>query len=676
MTPANSFHAPVEEMIHGVRVTDPYRWLEDRELPETAEWLAAQQLILDDYIASCGCFEKVRTRVRQYLEVEVIDQPVRVGQRLFYRRREARAEQGSIYVRNESDENEHLLVDPSSRGKFASVGIHQISRDGSLLAYEAKYGGGDSTSIHVIHVSSGSSLGEVLRPGYSRGFVFASDLRGFYYSHEFPGSSYEHRILFHSFERPDVDRVCFERPRRKESRLILCADDVHLGALYVRATDAEVIADFWIASRNTPDTWSCICEAWPTPFSPILRNGRLFVVHYGSESVAQVVELALDGSFLNVVIPAKQTTIHQLITAGSTFFVNYRDNMRYVVECWGLDGKYVGTLHTPANGTVQLLGGQSDRSVFIGVESFEQSPAILEYGIDSGELQLWNRRTAPLPMGIDDVERTSFSSNDGVSIPITIIRRETGIPSKPAPCIMTSYGGFGISSTPRFSVLVSIMLELGCVFALPHIRGGGEFGKTWHDAARRRNRQVAFNDFIRAAEWLCATGRTTIEQLGMFGASNAGLLIGAALVQRPHLFRAALCIAPILDMIRYEAFDSASKWVDEYGTVEDVLDFHALHAYSPYHGVKTEIDYPATFFVSGDMDDRCNPAHARKMVARLQDRDAQRSPVILDHSFERGHSPTLPLSVRIEGLARRIAFLCTELNIPIEFGDNDDTLCA
>jgi prolyl oligopeptidase len=209
------------------------------------------------------------------------------------------------------------------------------------------------------------------------------------------------------------------------------------------------------------------------------------------------------------------------------------------------------------------------------------------------------------------------------------------------------------------------MLELGVIFALPNIRGGSEFGDAWHEAARARNRQTAFNDFVSAAEWLIREGFTSTKRLAIFGGSNSGLLVGAAMTQRPDLFRAVLCIAPLLDMVRYEQFDQARKWKAEYGTTEDPQDFAALHAYSPYHHIREDTNYPSTLFVSGDQDDRCNPAHVRKTAAHLQKRAAQQNPILVDYSAERGHSPVLPLSVRIEALARRISFLSKELGITI-----------
>lgn len=243
-----------------------------------------------------------------------------------------------------------------------------------------------------------------------------------------------------------------------------------------------------------------------------------------------------------------------------------------------------------------------------------------------------------------------------------ISERDRGIRTS-APALITGYGGFGTSVTPQYSVLVSIMLELGATFALTRIRGGGEFGGAWHDAGRGGKRQNAFDDFIAVAEWLHSEGITSADKLAVFGGSNAGLLVGVVITQRPELFAAALCIAPLLDMIRYEKFDDSARWRHEYGSVSDEANFRALYAYSPYHHIRDDVDYPAVLFICGDKDDRCNPAHVRKTAALLQQRPVQTHPILVDYDIERGHSPVLPLSVRIESLARRIIFLCRSLNI-------------
>jgi prolyl oligopeptidase len=244
-----------------------------------------------------------------------------------------------------------------------------------------------------------------------------------------------------------------------------------------------------------------------------------------------------------------------------------------------------------------------------------------------------------------------------------LVGRPEVLEGGPHPTLMTSYGGYGVPMTPQFSVFVAFLLERGCLFALPNIRGGSEFGVKWHWAARGRNRQVAFDDFIAAAAWLIDKRRADPERLAIFGGSNSGLLVGAAITQSPALFRAAICMVPILDMVRYHLFDNAYAWKEEFGNADDPDDLAALLRYSPYHNVRDGKAYPATMIVSGDADQSCNPLHARKMTARLQAANVSERPIILDYSRHRGHAPVLPLSERVEALTDRMAFFCDQLQL-------------
>jgi prolyl oligopeptidase len=663
---------PVEEMIHGVVVRDPYRWLEDRSLPETEEWIRKQQRRCDEYFAQCENLPAIKEKVREYLDVEVIDQPSKVGDRYFYRRRDQGQEQARIYVRDAFTGQEDLLVDPSSLGRFASVGIHQISKDGSLLAYELKDGGGDRKAIHIIDVERGRVLFDFLETGYSRGFSFTSDGLGFFYCHEEQEIPEDHTIRLHRFEDAGPDQVCFRVAHNRGSRLILTADHTHLGAIHIHRPDGAEVIDFWVAHRSEPENWRCIFRDRELPYSPILKQGRIFAINYELTSNGELVELSHSGEEIRTVVPKQDAVVRQLVIAGGKVFLSCLKRMVPSLQYWSFEGEYLGCLDVPVDGTIQLLSVQSETadSIFYTYQSLTQPLTTVEYRTDLEKTHLWHRGKIPVTLRDCPRREATYPSKDGVSIPITVASRSQVNPGQKHPVIMTSYGGFGVSMTPQFSVLVAIMMELRVVFALPHIRGGGEFGEQWHDAARGRNRQVALDDFIAATEWLCSEQITTPSQVAIFGGSNSGLLVGPAMTQRPDLFRAVLCIAPLLDMVRYEFFDQAAKWRQEYGTVDDPEDFAALYAFSPYHHVADDIDYPSAFFVSGDKDDRCNPAHARKMAARLQENDTQRSAIIVDYSEERGHSPVLPLSVRVEALARRITFLCRELNLPVDFSDS------
>jgi prolyl oligopeptidase len=600
-----------------------------------------------------------------------MDQPSRVGSRYFYRRRNQGQEQASIYTRGAFTGRECLLVDACSLGTFASVGVHRISEDGSLLAYELKRGGGDRKSIHIVEVETGLVLPDFIETGHARGFSFIPDDSGFCYSHESQVASGDHTIRLHRFGQLGPDQVLFHVANTRGSRLILTADHAHLGAVHVYQVDGAGVIDFWVAQRSEPGNWRRVFANRKLPYSPILRQGRIFALSYEQASNGKLLELNHAGNDLRVVIPEQEAKIRQLVISGDTIFVNYLNRTTPSLQRWSLIGANLGCLDIPLDGTILLLPLQSEAadSIFYTFESFSKPLEIFEHKIEIEKAGLWHHRTIHTASPDCLLRETTFPSIDGVSIPVTITSYPHTKVAQRLPIVMTSYGGFGVSITPQFSVFVAIMMELGVSFALPHIRGGGEFGKQWHEAARGRNRQVAFDDFIATAEWLIREGLTSPDQLAIFGGSNSGLLVGAAMTQRPDLFRAVLCIAPLLDMVRYEFFDQAVTWREEYGTVDDPEDFAALYAFSPYHHVADDIDYPSAFFVSGDKDDRCNPAHARKMAARLQENDTRRSTIIVDYSEERGHSPVLPLSVRIEALARRITFVCRELKLPVDFRD-------
>jgi prolyl oligopeptidase len=671
MSLTNSPLAPVEEMIHGVLVRDPYRWLEDRSLPETEEWISEQQGRCGDYFAQCEKLPAIRERVREYLDVEVIDQPTKVGDRYFYRRRGRGQEQARIYLRESSDGEERLLIDPSPFGEYASVGIHWISPDGTLLAYEFKQGGGDRKSLHIVDVPRGRTLPDYIETGYARGFAFTSDCRGMFYCQDRPEVPEDHCVYLHLFGEIEADQVCFCVPRTPGSRLVLVADCTHLGAIRVHRIDNKDVVDLWIALGNQPDSWHCVFVNRPAPFGPILKHGRIFALSYDESPNGQLIELNHSGKMLRVVIPEQDTMIRQVVIAGNNVIVNYLKERTPSLVSWNLEGKRLESLHVSTDGTIRLLPIRSDDagSIFYTYESFSQPLSIFEHNISYGWTSPWHLRENTILAADLYVQETTYSSKDGTRIPLTLLTRNRPDSPERRPLIMTGYGGFGVPMTPQFSVLVAIMMEMGAVFALPNIRGGGELGRGWHVAARGRNRQVAFDDFIAAAEWLISEGITTPDHLAIFGGSNSGLLVGVAMTQRPDLFRAVLCIAPLLDMVRYERFDQSAKWRHEYGSAEDPEDFAALYSYSPYHDIDDHTDYPSVLFVTGDYDDRCNPAHVRKMAARLQKRDGQTRPILVGYSAQRGHSPVLPLSVRIEALTHRIVFLCRELNIPLPLGE-------
>jgi prolyl oligopeptidase len=351
---------------------------------------------------------------------------------------------------------------------------------------------------------------------------------------------------------------------------------------------------------------------------------------------------------------------------GKQIFVSYVRKLRTEVDIFDLAGRRLRQLPLDDSNTVRLIEGCGDADeLLFEHESFTHPTRICRYSPTRQQVRLWADQVVPFDSKEFDHSQSWFTAKDGTRIPMYLVGRRNLLRGGSHPTIMTSYGGYGVPMIPQFSVFVAFLMEWGCLFALPNIRGGSEFGAQWHEAAKRRNRQVAFDDFISAAEYLIQSGRTEPTRLAIFGGSNSGLLVAAAMTQRPDLFRAVLCMVPMLDMLRYHLFDNAQVWKEELGTAENAEDFPALFGYSPYERVHKGTAYPATMIVSGDSDRNCNALHARKMTARLQAANRSDLPIFLDYSPHRGHSPVLPLSERVEALTNRMAFLCDQLNLTV-----------
>jgi prolyl oligopeptidase len=674
---ASTSISPVTDALHGVTVVDPYRWLEERNSSETTAWIGEQRSRHSAYFAQFGELDVLRDRVMSHLNREVIDQPTRLDSRLCFRRRKVDQEQGSICIRENNEER--VLFDPFSMGIFASVAIQGISDDGGLLEIELKRDGSERKEVLLISGDTGAVLEDRLPSAYGRGFVFAQDSSDLYYCHEISKDPTDHLIHCHRFGRSnDKDEVVYRVPRTTGSALFVIGDGNRIGAVHIRESDGTPKADLSLCSMyDGPTAWKSVFTNRSGLYEPMLWNEKTFVLTEERAPNRHLIERAEDGDVVREVVPESSMLLQQLVLVGDRVYVQYLIDRKPMISAWSLDGEHLEDVPLAAEGTLTLLSDLNPRSgsLFLVHESFTEPPRIGEYTPADGVTNPFDsgcNREATTDIRVDEVV---YPSSDGVEVPMSIVRKQGSDASQSAPLLLTGYGGFGVSMTPRFSVLVTVLLELGAVFALPGIRGGCEFGKRWHEAGHGRNRMTAINDFLVAAQWLIDEGITSSDRLGFFGGSNSGLLVVVAMIQRPDLFRAVLSIAPLLDMVRFERFGQARKWRSEYGSPDDPGDFKALLAYSPYHHVEESCDYPATLFVSGDSDDRCNPANVRKTAALLQNRDAQKNAIVVDYTDERGHSPVLPLSIRSNALARRAVFFCHGLGISVVKEASDESVC-
>lgn len=673
MPPPHSTPEPVTDIIHGVAVTDPYRWLEDQDSPRTRTWIAEQSRYARAYLDSIPERERIRERVRQLLAVETYDFLQRVGSRYFFRKRLTDQEQPCICMREGANGEDQLLVDPATRGtgRYTAVKPLQISPDGRLLLYEVKEGGERTGTFELLEIETRKRLPDFLPRGYLRGLAFAPDGNSFYYVHEaldakrpFYRAAYQHALGTPSTQ----DREIFFAGEDEKLRLTLLSSRKRL-ALFVSRFVDKTLTDIYLQPLEGRKSPELIFSQISYKLKLRLLEDKILAITDRDAPNCRIVEIRLrkkgEHEWIDI-IPESDAPIRNWRVAGGSIFVSYMKEMQHRVFIFDFSGKKTGEIPVRDDETLRILGGSPDSDeLFLETESFTEPIGVFRYSARTNERTLWAKRRIPLDFTDFSHSQVWFMSKDGTRIPMFLVGRQDVLNRSGNPTIMTSYGGYGVSMTPQFSVFVACLLERGCLFALPNIRGGSEFGAEWHNAAKRRNRQTAYDDFLCAAEWLLKTGRTSPGKLAIFGGSNSGLLVGAALTQRPDLFAAVVCMVPMLDMLRYHLFDNAHLWKDEFGTADDPDDFAALVNYSPYHRVREGVAYPATMIVSGDADRNCNPLHARKMTARLQAANISKHPVFLDYSKFRGHSPVLPLRERVEALTDRLAFLCDQFQLTV-----------
>jgi prolyl oligopeptidase len=673
MPPPFSAVEPVTEILHGVPITDPYRWLEDQNSPRTRAWIEEQTRYARTYLDAIPGRDRIRERIRELLDVETYDSFLRCGARYFFRKRVPGQEQPRIYFREGAEGRDQLLVDPSTRGTgdYTAVKPLRVSPDGNLLLYEVKQGGERTGTFEILDVTNRRTLPDSLPHGYLRGFAFAPDGKGFYYSHETAEEEGPfRRVVYHHVlgMTSEKDREIFCAGEGKHVRLAIVPGRRQLGLLVYRFLD-KTCTDFYVWRMGGAELPVLILRNADYLFAPRLLKGRILAAIDRDAPNRRIVEVQprrnQDPLFFNLV-PESDAAIQNWVATANHILVSYTRVTRTQLDVFHTFGRCLGQIPCRENETLRFAAADpDDDEILIERESFARPIEVQRYCVPSGVTSKWACRKVPFDSSDYKQTVVSFQSKDGTIIPMFLVGRRDVLEGGANPTIMTSYGGYGVPMTPQFSIFVAFLIEHGCLFALPNIRGGSEFGTEWHNAAKRRHRQVAFDDFLTAADWLIESGRTTPDRLAIFGGSNSGLLVAAAMAQRPELFRAILSMVPMLDMLRYHLFDNAHTWKDEFGTVDDADDFAALAKYSPYHQIHQGVAYPATMIVSGDADRNCNPLHARKMTAQLQAANVSQHPIFLDYNKFRGHSPVLPLRERVGALTDRMTFLCDQLGIAV-----------
>jgi prolyl oligopeptidase len=583
-----------------------------------------------------------------------------------------------LYWRQGAEGTDNVAVDPNALNMAGTTALDWFypSKDGRLLAYGLSENGSEESVLHLLEVASGRHLPDRIPRMRAASLAWLPGASGFYYSRyprpsEVPaGEEHYHRAIYyhHLGSDPECDPLVF-RPVEKEywPGVSLSPDGRWLVVSVARTFDQT---DLYIRDLSRDGPLVPVAENQPALFEGEIAHGRLFLrtnLDAPTYRLYQVNPEHPDRSgWREIVAPRAEAVLESVSIAGSRLALGYLERASSRLRLSDLEGRLVGDVALPELGSLFGVGTEWDgQEIFYGFSSYTVPPSVYRIDLATGASALWRRVEADVDPSQFVVRQVTYASRDGTPISMFLVHRSGLETTGDSPTYLTGYGGFNISMTPGFSRSLLLWLELGGVVAVPNIRGGGEYGETWHQAGILASKQNSFDDFIGAAEWLIAQGYTRPERLAAAGGSNGGLLVGAVLTQRPELFRAVLVQVPLLDMLRYHRFLIARLWIPEYGSAEDPAQFRWLRAYSPYHHVREGVAYPAVLLATAESDTRVDPMHARKMAARLQAASSADRPILLRLESRAGHGAGKPLSKVLDELTDSWTFVFSELGVQL-----------
>ncbi|WNO54880.1 prolyl oligopeptidase family serine peptidase [Stakelama saccharophila] len=658
----------------GITVADPYRWLENdvRNDPEVAAWVAAENKVTDAYLQTLPGRDVFRRRLKALIDYERFGLPVERGGRYFYNHNSGLQNQAVLFVRDSPNGEGRVLLDPNGWSKDGATALAEWvpSEDGTKLLYAIQDGGTDWRTIKVLDVATGKPLSDKVEWVKFSALSWARDGSGFYYSRfpepqageKFQATNENQAVYFHKLgTAQSADRLVYATPDHpKYGHGAYVTDDGNwLVIITTEGTDNRY--GVTVLDLTRPDAKPrTIISKLENEWSPAGNIGSKFYFLTNKDAPRGrivTMDVAATDPLATVaeLVPQTEATLQGASMVGGTLFANYLSDVKSEVRRFAPDGTPKGEVPLPGIGTASGFDGeQGQTETFYAFTSFARPATIYRYDIATGEVTPWAQPEVAFDPEQYDVRQRFYTSKDGTRVPMFIVHKK-GLKT-PAPTLLYGYGGFDISLTPAFSATRLAWMEQGGVLAVANLRGGGEYGKAWHDAGRLHNKQNVFDDFIAAAEDLIAEGVTTKDQLAIQGGSNGGLLIGAVTNQRPDLFAAALPEVGVMDMLRFDQFTAGRYWVDDYGYPSKEADFKVLYKYSPYHNIRSGEDYPAIMALTADTDDRVVPGHTFKYTAALQHADIGTKPHIVRIETRAGHGSGKPTDKIIEEYADMWAF--------------------
>jgi len=688
---------PVEETVHGRKLVDNYRWLEGdnsdpanmgKRTPEVDAWTEAQNGYTRSILDNLPGRKALEERLRPLMEVGTVSAPIMRGKYYFYTKREGKENQPKVFVRKGSGGEPRVLLDPAqidATGLTALGGLAP-SQDGKLVAVGLYRAGDENTTVYVINTETGEWLPDQIE-GKANVIEWFKDGSGFYYERLADVSNpYSAQIKAHHLgANPRGDRLLFRQYLPSENKEL--ATTWGPGSFFSK--DGKwMVLNYWTGGASQ-DVWCVdlsqlapgvpvndarrvIKVGAPNKFSGEIQGDTFYMLTDYNAPRNQIVAVDLnrpEESAWKVVVPeSKDATLKGFGLAKGMIVATYEEKASTKVRTFSMEGKPLGELRLPGLGSGGISTEDDRTEAYLSFTSFNYPPTIFKVDLAKADAEptVWEKPQVPVDPTTVEVNQVTYSSKDGTPVTMFIVHKKGLKLDGNNPTILSAYGGFDISMTPTFSATLFQWLDAGGVYALPNLRGGGEYGKAWHEAGMKDQKQNVFDDMIGAAEWLIANKYTSPKKLAATGGSNGGLLMGAMMTQRPDLFGAIICAVPLLDMVRFQNFLMARYWVGEYGTAENEKDFGWLIKYSPYQNIKEGVKYPAILFTAGENDTRVHALHARKMAAAMQaatTSDPAKQPVLLWVDREAGHGQGKPLNLRVRDTADQRIFLMWQLGM-------------
>lgn len=670
---------------HGVKVPDRFQWLENdtREDEDVANWVNAQNEVTFGYLETLPWRKEIETRLTELWDYEKYSTPFKVADKYYFMKNDGLQNQSVLYRMDTLDSEPVMVLDPntwSDDGTIALGGL-SFSDDGRYMAYGIQDGGSDWRTWRVMDTVSGTLLDDELQWLKFAGISWAPDNQGFFYSRfpepaegeTFQSTNLNNKIYYHQAGTPQsADRLVYEDPDHPEwgFNATVSEDGDYLVVTVWKGTDDRYQVYYKPLDGDEFDKpFTRLIDNFENEYSYIGNYGSVFLFKTNLDAPnGRVIAIDVenpDRQNWETVVAEADEALTGVGLVNDMLVCDYLKDAKTEIRMYDRNGKHIRDVDFPGIGTARGFGGKKDESeTFYSFSSFATPPSIYRYDMDSGESSLIRR--ANVDFNPDDyvVKQVKFESKDGTIVPMFIAHKKGLELNGKNPTLLYGYGGFNIPLTPGFSVTRLQWMEMGGVFAMANLRGGGEYGDKWHKAGTKTSKQNVFDDFIAAAEWLIENKYTSPEYLGIQGGSNGGLLVGACMTQRPDLYNACLPAVGVMDMLKFQNWTAGRYWVDDYGcATASKEEFDALLAYSPYHNLQDGTEYPPTLVTTADTDDRVVPGHSFKFAARLQQAHEGDNPVLIRIETRAGHGSGKPTAMIIEEVSDQWAFLAKHLGL-------------